>query len=73
MSALDLRPHITPSISELSTMIVHGIPAITLGITDGERLHEQRETVLLDPMFTGLAQLVAVLLAIDGGLCDEPE
>lgn len=73
MSSLDLRPHITPSISELSTLIVHGIPAITLGITDGERLHEQRETVLLEPMFTGLAQLVGVLLAIDGGLCDESE
>lgn len=73
MSALELRPHITPSISELSAMIVHGIPAITLGITDGEHLHEQREKVLLEPMFTGLAQLVAVLLAIDGGFCDEPE
>ncbi|MGE4488874.1 MAG: M20/M25/M40 family metallo-hydrolase [Kiritimatiellales bacterium] len=73
MSALDLRPHITPSISELSALISHGIPAVTLGITEGERLHEQRETVLLEPMFTGLAQLVAVLLAIDGGFCDEAE
>jgi tripeptide aminopeptidase len=73
MSALDLRPHITPSISELSALIAHGIPAITLGITDGEHLHDQRETVLLEPMFTGLAQLVAVLLAIDGGFCDETE
>ena len=73
MSALDLRPHITPSISELSALIVHGIPAITLGITEGEHLHDQRETVQLEPMFTGLTQLVAVLLAIDGGLCDEPE
>ena len=42
-------------------------------MTEGERLHEQRETVQLEPMFTGLAQLVAVLLAIDGGLCDESE
>ncbi len=73
MSALELRPHITPSISELSTLIVHGIPAVTLGITDGEHLHEQRETILLEPMFTGLTQLVAVLLAIDGGFCDESE
>lgn len=73
MSALNLRPHITPSISELSALIVHGIPAITLGITEGEHLHDQRETVQLEPMFTGLAQLVAVLLAIDGGLCDESE
>jgi len=73
MRALELRPHITPSISELSALIVHDIPAITLGITVGERLHEQRETVQLEPMFTGLAQLVAMLLAIDGGFCDESE
>jgi tripeptide aminopeptidase len=73
MSALDLRPHITPSISELSALIARGIPAVTLGITRGEHLHEQREAVFIEPMFTGLAQLVAVLLAIDGGFCDESE
>lgn len=73
MSSLDLRPHITPSISELSALIAHGIPAVTLGITDGVHLHDQRESIILEPMFTGLAQLVGVLLAIDGGLCDESE
>lgn len=73
MSALELRPHITPSISELSALIAHGIPAITLGMTRGERLHEQRESIFIKPIFTGLAQLIAVLLAIDGGLCDEPQ
>lgn len=73
MSALDLRPHITPSISELSAMIVHGIPAVTLGMTQGEHLHDQRESVSIEPMFTGLTQLVAVLLAIDGGFCDAVE
>ncbi len=73
MSSLSLPPHITPSISELSSMINHGIPAITLGITEGEHLHEKRETVQIEPMFTGLTQLIAVLLAIDGGFCDEAE
>jgi di/tripeptidase len=73
MSSLQLTPHITPSISELSAMIAHDIPAVTLGMTRGEHLHEQREAVQLDPIFTGLAQLVAVLLAMDGGFCDESE
>lgn len=71
MSALDLRPHITPSISELSALITHGVPAVTLGITEGDHLQEQRESVKIESMFTGLAQLVAVLLAIDGGFCEE--
>ena len=73
MSSLDLTPHITPSISELSAMIAHGVPALTLGMTDGERLHEQCEAVRIDPVFTGLAQLIAVLLTIDGGFCDKAE
>ncbi len=73
MRSLDLTPHITPSISELSAMIAHDVPAVTLGITDGDHLHEQREAVQIDPIFTGLAQLIAVLLAIDGGFCDESE
>jgi tripeptide aminopeptidase len=73
MSSLDLIPHITPSISELSAMIAHGVPAVTLGMTQGEHLHEQREAVQIEPIFTGVAQLIAALLAIDGGFCDEAE
>ncbi len=73
MRSLDLTPHITPSISELSALISHDLPAVTLGITEGEHLHEQRETIQIDPVFTGLAQLIGVLLAIDGGFCDESE
>ncbi len=73
MNALGLHPHITPSISELSALIAKDVPAITLGITDGERLHEERESVTIEPIFTGLTQLIAVLLAMDGGFCDESE
>ena len=73
MSSLGLRPHITPSISELSAMISHGLPAVTMGVTTGDRLHEMRESVLIDSMFTGIAQMVGVLLAMDGGFCDESE
>ncbi len=73
MSSLGLRPHITPSISELSALISNGLPAVTLGITHGDWLHEMRESVQIESMFTGIAQLVAVLLAMDGGFCEESE
>jgi len=73
MSSFELTPHITPSISELSAMIANDVPAVTLGITAGDHLHEQHEAIQIDPIFTGLAQLIAVLLAIDGGFCDESE
>lgn len=73
MSSLDLTPHITPSTSELSALIINDVPAVTLGMTQGEHLHEEREAVHIDPIFTGLAQLIGVLLTIDGGFCDESE
>ncbi len=71
MRALDIEPRIAPSTSELSALIDHKIPAVTLGLTTGERLNQPDERIRIDPMFAGLAQLLGMLKAIDGGLCDE--
>ena len=71
MEALELQPQIAPSMSELSMFIDHQIPAITIGMTEGEGLKNEKEIVKIPPMFTGLAQLVGILLAIDGGYCHE--
>jgi hypothetical protein len=68
---LDIEPQISPSISELSTFIDRSIPAITIGITYGKRLKNQKEMIQIPPIFTGLTQLVGLLLAIDGGFCNE--
>lgn len=73
MENLDITPAIAPSISELSMLIRHGIPAVTLGMTRADGLHTLRESVRVDTMFTGIAQFVGLLLAIDGGFCDEAE
>ncbi len=70
MKALGIAPRIAPSTSELSTVLGHHIPAVTLGITRVERLNQPDETAFIEPMFTGLAQLAAVIEAIDEGLCD---
>lgn len=67
MQELDLKPRMAPSTSELSAFIYRGIPAITLGITEGDHLEEENETIKIDPIFKGLAQLIGTLLAIDGG------
>jgi len=67
MQELDLKPRMAPSTSELSAFIYRDIPAITLGITEGDHLEEENETIKIDPIFKGLAQLIGTLLAIDGG------
>ena len=71
MKYLNIKPRISPSTSELSAFIDQKIPAITLGITKGDRMDDEREMIEIEPIFTGLAQLVALLLAIDRGQCGD--
>jgi len=71
LGALHIEPRIVPSMSELATFIAHKLPAVTLGITHGEFIGKRSETAMIGPMATGLAQVVALLTAIDGGFCDE--
>ena len=73
METLKVQPTIRPSISEVSELIARGLPAVTLGITEATNLHDLNETIRIKPIYTGLAQLLAILLAIDGGFCNEPE
>ncbi len=71
MRALAIPPRQSPSTSELSAFIDRKVPAITIGITNGEHQNQPNELVLIEPIFTGLAQLLGILLATDRGLCDE--
>lgn len=70
MERLKITPEVRPSVGELSSLISKNIPGITLGITERAPSPESREAVRIEPMFSGIAQLVAVLQAIDGGVCD---
>ncbi len=71
MQKLDLRPVSGHSESELSIFLSRKIPAVTLGITRGENYHLANARVKINPMFTGIAQVVGVIQAIDSGACDE--
>lgn len=71
MDALDIKPRIAPSTSELAAFIDSKIPAVTLGITEGDKLQGVNETIKIDPMYKGLTQLIATILAIDGGYCEQ--
>ena len=60
-----------PSESELSILLSKKIPAVTLGLTHGENYHQPKSQLEIEPMFTGIAQVIGVLQAIDSGVCDE--
>lgn len=70
LNELGLEPRLAPSISELSALIDKKIPALTLGLTTGDNLHDKNETIKIDPLYKGITQIIGTLLAIDGGYCD---
>jgi len=69
MKILDIEPRLAPSTSELAALIDKNIPALTLGITHGDRIHKTDETIQIEPIYKGLAQLIGIITAIDGGHC----
>jgi hypothetical protein len=60
-----------PSESALSIFLHKKIPAITLGITWGTNFHQNDAMIEIEPMYKGIAQIPALLMAIDNGVCDE--
>jgi tripeptide aminopeptidase len=71
MKRLGMEPLVAPSTSELSVLLERDIPSMTLGITEGDNKHQVDETIKIAPVFSGLAQLIAVLQSIDNQLADE--
>lgn len=63
---------IVPDTTELAALIDQKLPAITVGLSQAESLDDIRESLQIRPLYSGLAQLVALLVAIDEGLCHAP-
>jgi hypothetical protein len=75
LGALGLEPMIYPTTSGLAALLDHRVPALVLGLTRGTRSHdlaEIEEYLDLAPLPDGLAQVLGLVLAMDGGLCDDP-
>jgi len=71
LERLGVPPRLSPSTSEVSAFIDKNIPAVTIGLTDGEHMGEMDEMIQIEPMKKGIAQLVALLQAVDKGYCSE--
>ena len=71
MQTLGIKPYSKSTESAQSIFLSQKIPAVTLGITHGENVYKDKATMEIEPMYTGIAQVIGVLKAIDGGVCDE--
>ena len=72
LDSLGVKPVSKSTESALSIFLSRKIPAVTLGITHGENYYTAKATMEIEPMFTGIAQIIGVLKAIDSGVCDGP-
>lgn len=71
MKRLGVTPVSESSESELSIFLSSKVPAVTLGLTSGRDMHLEHASMEIEPLFTGLAQALGVIMAIDKGVCDE--
>ena len=71
MNRLDIKPISGSSESELSIFLSRKVPAVTLGISHGKNYHQRNASVMIEPIYRGIAQVIGVLQAIDSGVCDE--
>ena len=70
IDSLGVKPRLAPSTSELAAFIEKEIPALTIGITSGDRIDETKESIDIEPVSRGIAQIIGILKAIDGGCCE---
>jgi len=69
MTGLGIQPRESIYSAIISGYVEQELPAICLGITDGDNINYPDEYVEIEPILTGVAQLIGVLMAIDGGCC----
>ena len=70
MAESGITPKVDPSTGDLNVLIRAGQPGVTLGLSTAENLREDNETIHLEPLYAGMAQLITLLQAIDQELCE---
>ncbi|WP_457574243.1 peptidase dimerization domain-containing protein [Desulfolithobacter sp.] len=69
MAVLGIEPRYSIYSSIMSGYVEHELPALGVGITNADNVNYEDEFVEIEPIMTGVAQLIGILLAIDGGCC----
>ena len=68
LTDLEVQPVLGPSYSDLSILIEREIPSLTVGLSTVSHLNEPGEQVEIEPIFTGLAQVLSLLQRMDDHL-----
>ena len=71
LNRLNVEAVSEPSETALSIFLQRRIPAVTLGLTYGDNYHQNDSMIEINPMFKGISQIPALIMAIDNGACNE--
>ncbi len=69
MSTLGIQPQQSIYSATVSGYVEHDIPAVCIGITNGDNVNYSDEYIEIEPILTGVTQLIGLLMCIDGGNC----
>jgi len=67
MTLLGVEPRQNFFSAVISGYVEHSIPALCIGMTNGENINYADEYLEIEPISRGVAQLIGILLIIDGG------
>ncbi len=71
LDRLGIEAYSAPTETALSIFLQRKIPAITLGLTHGDNFHENNAMIEIKPLYKGVAQIPALIMAMDNGVCHE--
>ncbi|WP_051305192.1 zinc-binding metallopeptidase family protein [Desulfogranum mediterraneum] len=67
MGVIGIQPRHGSYSSTISPYVEQGIPALCLGLSQGENVNYLDEYVEIEPLLSGMAQLIGLLVLLDGG------
>lgn len=70
LQRLGVEAECEPSETALSIFLQNHIPAVTIGLTQGDNFHQNGAMIDIEPLYKGIAQIPALLMAMDDGVCD---
>jgi acetylornithine deacetylase/succinyl-diaminopimelate desuccinylase-like protein len=70
LKQLGIEAFAEPAENVLSIFLHRNIPAVTLGLTLGDNFHQEGALIEIEPLYRGIAQIPALIMAIDQGVCN---
>ena len=71
MTSLGLQPDVYPSVSEQYYFLARDIPALTVGVANGDDYHQDTASAQLRSLYKGLAQVLGMVMISDEGACHD--